>query len=133
MARYLIAKLVQGVYRIEFSLHGLREGLARAGDRGVVEDAPQLLNAVLAALDGSPAPGGPRPTLAALSPVRWRFGSKRVSDSIVIAIDTAHAPRDGDELLLKYVRWRLLRRGPLPSRERARTIYTRAAPAEPCR
>ena len=97
--RYLIAKLVQGVYRIEFSLPGY-EKVTRWGIV-VFEDAPQLLNAVLARADGSPAPAA-KTDSAALQPGEVAVRLETSLGSIVIAIDTAHAPVTATNFL-KYV------------------------------
>ena len=97
--RYLIAKLVRGVYRLEFSLPGY-EKVTRMGIV-VFDDAPELLNVVLARADGSPAPADQ----AESGTLRQGEVAVRLETSlgsIVIAIDTAHAPVTAANFL-KYV------------------------------
>jgi peptidyl-prolyl cis-trans isomerase A (cyclophilin A) len=97
--RYLIAKLVRGVYRIEFSLPGY-EKVTRMGIV-VLDDAPELLNVVLARADGSPAPAG-KPESETLRSGEVAVRLETSLGSIVLAIDTAHAPVTSANFL-KYV------------------------------
>jgi peptidyl-prolyl cis-trans isomerase A (cyclophilin A) len=97
--RYVVAKLAQGVYRIEFSLPGY-EKVTRMGIV-VFEDAPQLLDVVLARADGSPAPAAGTDS-GALRPGEVAVRLETSLGSIVLAIDTAHAPVTAANFL-KYV------------------------------
>ena len=97
--RYLIAKLVRGVYRIEFSLPGY-EKVTRMGIV-VFDDAPELLNVVLARADGSPAPAA-KAESGTLRPGEVAVRLETSLGSIVLAIDTAHAPVTSANFL-KYV------------------------------
>jgi peptidyl-prolyl cis-trans isomerase A (cyclophilin A) len=97
--RYLIAKLVRGVYRIEFSLPGY-EKVTRMGIV-VFDDAPELLNVVLARADGSTAPAAKMES-GTLRPGEVAVRLETALGSIVLAIDTAHAPVTSANFL-KYV------------------------------
>jgi len=97
--RYLIAKLVRGVYRIEFSLPGY-EKVTRMGIV-VFDDAPELLNVVLTRADGSPAPAA-KVESGTLRPGEVAVRLETSLGSIVLAIDTAHAPVTSANFL-KYV------------------------------
>jgi peptidyl-prolyl cis-trans isomerase A (cyclophilin A) len=97
--RYLFAKLVRGVYRIEFSLPGY-EKFTRMGIV-VLGDAPELLNVVLARADGSPAPAA-KTESGTLQPGEVAVRLETSFGSIVLAIDTTHAPVTAANFL-KYV------------------------------
>ena len=97
--RYVVTKLVQGVYRIEFSLPTY-ETVTRMGIV-VFEDAPQLLNAVLARADAPLAPAAGSES-GALRPGEIAVRLETSLGSIVLAIDTAHAPVTAANFL-KYV------------------------------
>jgi peptidyl-prolyl cis-trans isomerase A (cyclophilin A) len=97
--RYLITKLVQGVYRIEFSLPG-HEKVTRMGIV-VFQDVAQLLDAVLQRSDGSSAPAA-KAESGTLRPGEVAVRIETSLGSIVIAIDTTHAPVTAANFL-KYV------------------------------
>jgi len=97
--RYLITKLVQGVYRIEFSLPGY-EKVTRMGIV-VFQDVAQLLDAVLQRSDGSSAPAA-KAESGTLRPGEVAVRIETSLGSIVIAIDTTHAPVTAANFL-KYV------------------------------
>jgi len=67
----------------------------------VFDDAPELLNAVLARADGSPAPAG-KTESGTLRPGEVAVRLETSLGSIVLAIDTAHAPVTSANFL-KYV------------------------------
>ena len=95
--RYQITTLVRGVYRIEFSLSGY-EKVTRMGIV-VLGDAPERLNVVLnrvAAAPASPAQSG------SLRPGELAVTLETSLGSIVLAIDTEHAPVTSANFL-KYV------------------------------
>jgi hypothetical protein len=87
--RYLITKLVQGVYRIEFSLPGY-EKVTRFGIV-VFQDVAQRLDAVLQRADASSAPAAGTES-GALRSGEVAVRLETSFGSIVLAVDTAHAP-----------------------------------------
>ena len=115
--------LRQGVYRIEFSLPGYQK-VTRMGivvlerRRGIVEcrARPRGRECLCGA---AAVESGP------LRPVRWPCGSRRAS---VHCPGDRHRPRAGDGRELSEVRRRrLLRRRPVPSRDAAGQLHSRAA------
>ena len=98
--RYVVTKLGQGVYRIEFSLPGYQK-VTRMGIV-VLNDAAESLNAVLARADGtvSAAPGAVES--APLRPGEVAVRLETSLGSIVLAIDTVRAPVTAANFL-KYV------------------------------
>src|SRR6185436_14802702 len=97
--RYFVTKLVQSVYRIEFSLPGY-EKVTRMGIV-VFADVAQLLDVVLTRADGTPAPAAAADS-GTLRPGEVAVRIETSLGSIVLAIDTAHAPVTAANFL-KYV------------------------------
>jgi peptidyl-prolyl cis-trans isomerase A (cyclophilin A) len=98
--RYQIAKLAQGVYRIEISQPGY-EKVTRMGIV-VLEGAAELLNVVLARADAASAPVPVAAESGALRPGEVAVRLETSLGSIVLAIDTVHAPVTAANFL-KYV------------------------------
>lgn len=97
--RYVVTKLAQGVYRIEFSQPGY-EKVTRMGIV-VFADAAELLNAVLVRADAK-ASAAPSVESPALRPGEVAVRLETSLGAIVLAIDTVHAPVTAANFL-KYV------------------------------
>lgn len=98
--RYVVAKLAQGVYRIEFSQPGY-EKVTRMGIV-VLADATELLNVVLARADAKASAAPSAVDSAALRPGEVAVRLETSLGAIVLAIDTARAPVTAANFL-KYV------------------------------
>ena len=97
--RYQITTLARGVYRIEFT----RTGYDKVTRMGIVVlgDSAELLNAVLSRAGGAAVPA-PAAESGTLRPGEVAVRLETSFGSIVLAIDTAHAPVTAANFL-KYV------------------------------
>jgi peptidyl-prolyl cis-trans isomerase A (cyclophilin A) len=97
---YLVTKLAQGVYRIEFSQPGY-EKVTRMGIV-VLADAAEQLNVVLARADAKTSTAPTPAQSSALRPGEVAVRLETSLGAIVLAIDTARAPVTAANFL-KYV------------------------------